>query len=526
MVAQEAYSAHYTLCIPVDARRLPSESRLPEECYYRNQITELRNALTEPLVALRINALDTHDTPFDSDRFNRLRATTYRGWLSRITLRGVDRHGDDSYDFPVDIIVRNSDLRIIGFINGERGNRVFYRLQEAPERNAARRPTWNNAQYDYTRQRTHPRVDRSAEGYAAARGASSIFLPFSADVDDLAYWSGYSYQEGRDIEYRPGDQQRPEMNRYDGQDYYYSLVISRQNIADAFQELSDFEFFVDQYRPTSRAIAAEQRAQYRERLEDIAWALQQISLVYLEGMRFQFVEDAIAGDSVHAGHSADNLSEFDRGHEWSPTAFWPLVPYMQHWGEMSFMGSQGLSSLLLHESPASLRLEEGRGDHRVHNITSAPYDVGGQRSWARSVTVVQRAQWERGIQPNVAESCPGPSTSGMNRTPVLRTELRKRRSLTSGTDHPNSLPVGGTSKQKGGGSPIQEESQEDFAKDCQSVSWQVTSPVTLFGGAYLSREQVTRLVAGFMADPNVTKKYFASEWWAPLSLVFQDQEGD
>ena len=75
-------------------------------------------------------------------------------------------------------------------------------------------------------------------------------------------------------------------------------------------------------------------------------------------------------------------------------------------------------------------------------------------------------------------------------------------------------------------SPSPQKATEDLerAEDCQSVSWQVTNPLRLFGSTYLSHDQITRLVADFMTDTDLSTKYFDSNWWRSLGFVLQPQE--
>ena len=207
--APPVMAAHYTLCIPVHLRGVPSGNQIPYACNYRHQIHSLREAFTDRLVASRVNGLSSQEASSARGNVENLRITSYRSWpLLRLSLRGVNRRGNQSYHPIVDIIIRSSDFGIIGFITGAAGERVFYRLQGAPERNAAGRPTWNNAQYDYTRQRPNPRVELHSEEYVIIQDAPVIFLPISSDMEDLAYWSGYSYEAEREVEYRPGDPPR------------------------------------------------------------------------------------------------------------------------------------------------------------------------------------------------------------------------------------------------------------------------------------------------------------------------------
>ena len=310
--------------------------------------------------------------------------------------------------------------------------------------------------------------------------------------------------------------------------------MSRRHVSRALRILADFEFFVDQHPPTNRAQAAEQRTRYRESLEDVAWALQQIALTYLDAARFRFIEDAIAGSSgrdlsvndIQNGNVA--LSAFDRGEEWSPAQVWYLMQLISRWGELSFIGSQGLSLSLRRMAPASLLLQERGNPQRTIRITSAPYNTRGEMSWAQLVAIVQRAQWIRGRQANMIESCPveRPGTSVLLR----RSSLRKRRavivvqateapqtttgSVTTTTPPPTTVPP----------PPQQTTEDQELAEDCRSVSWQVTDPVTLFGSTYLSRDQITRLVADFMTDTDLSTKYLDSDRWQSLGFILQPQE--
>ena len=71
--------------------------------------------------------------------------------ISRVTLRGVDANGRPSAHLPIDLLIRDHDLYVIGFINRERGRQHFYRFAEPPRRNEAGHRIWDSTRHDYVR---------------------------------------------------------------------------------------------------------------------------------------------------------------------------------------------------------------------------------------------------------------------------------------------------------------------------------------------------------------------------------------
>ena len=118
ILVTEAIAAHHVLDIPLEMSARTSTANYA----YRGQIHALRRALTVPLLDPRIARLPSRSI---RQALQQLRMTRPGHGISRVTLRGVDANGRPSAHLPVDLLIRDHDLYVIGFINRERGRQHF-----------------------------------------------------------------------------------------------------------------------------------------------------------------------------------------------------------------------------------------------------------------------------------------------------------------------------------------------------------------------------------------------------------------
>ena len=213
---------------------------------------------------------------------------------------------------------------------------------------------------------------------------------------------------------------------------------------------------------------------------------------------FRTIEESIASGSLHhpplPGPVTVPRLSFDAGGTWNPEAEWPLIRQIVRWGEISFIGSQGINSNLNDLLPATLTLDQrqvqGHQPERPYVITSAPANIGQQVSWTRILAVILSSQWQHGRQEGVMLSCSAPSLS-QNHTLISR----QKRSSTAQPD------------------------------PCTDVTWMVTSPVGLFGGSYLPQKDIMRLIADVMTDSNDVLSRPRALWYEYSVALGEEENG-
>lgn len=232
-----AQATHHTTYIPFIGEEYNPTPGTPEDHRYLTEIERLREALTNTLPVPdeggAAGGMPLHITRNDEE-------------ISRVTLSSLRQNNADTLQ-SVTLLVRNHDLRVIGFINQATGRDTFFRLAEATIRSSVREPD-----------------SPPSAGYIR----SSVTWPGTRTADlDLS--SDY-----------PEIERRARIGRYTS-DLRVSTGLLRRDVAT----LSEFSH----------------TNMNREGMRDMAASLLRILMAYFEGMRFHDIAQSIHGAGIDSG---------------------------------------------------------------------------------------------------------------------------------------------------------------------------------------------------------------------------------
>ncbi|NKD45662.1 hypothetical protein HEQ62_08065 [Haematospirillum jordaniae] len=242
IIHHTTYVAHPNAEAQAEAGSVHDHSYLQEVHHLRDRLTEIAPVPEEPQ--------ETIPSPLAQEAMNQssageeaLRITRRDRGYSIVTMAALNEDNRSVLQ-QVDLVVRNNDLYVLGFINGRPGHRVFHRMYEPPP-------------YRYAT------ADTSA-------------IPLDLTIPDtIARNLNMSYDY-------PNLEQKANMRRYGG-----NFRSSIRTVRSAIATLAEHNAANDDEDSTS----------------DVARALLRIIVTYFEGMRFHNLSQSIHDAGFDSGRT-------------------------------------------------------------------------------------------------------------------------------------------------------------------------------------------------------------------------------
>lgn len=232
-----AQAIQHTVYIPFIGEEYSPTPNSPDDHTYLTEIRRLREVLTD--------ALPNPDESGTSGGVP-LRITQDNEEISRITLSSLRQDNTNTLQ-SVTLLVRNSDLRVVGFINQATRHNTFFRLAEITSRDGAHQSTGSPS----------PTYIRSLVTWPGAR---TVDLDLSSDYPEI--------------------ERRAHIGRYTS-NLRISTALLRRDVAT----LSEF----------SRI------NMNREGMRDMAASLLRVLMAYFEALRFHSVAQGIHDSNIDDG---------------------------------------------------------------------------------------------------------------------------------------------------------------------------------------------------------------------------------
>ena len=320
-----AQAIQHTVYIPFIGEEYSPTPNSPDDHTYLTEIRRLREVLT-----------DTLPDPDEGSTSGGvpLRITRDNEEISRITLSSLRQDNTNTLQ-SVTLLVRNSDLRVVGFINQATRHNTFFRLAEITSRDGAHQSTGSPT----------PTYIRSLVTWPGTR---TIDLDLSSDYPEI--------------------ERRARIGRYTS-NLRISTALLRRDIAT----LSEF----------SRI------NMNREGMRDMAASLLRVLMAYFEALRFHSVAQGIHDSNIDDGGTwTMGQDEAILSENWSS---------ISEFGSQSSFGSSNAGATFF--QPAALSTLDGRHttSYLVSSISTGGI-LSRSTSWDEVVAVIDGVRYRAGTQ--------------------------------------------------------------------------------------------------------------------------------